>query len=92
MNITSLSFLFFIGIAAIIYYLVPLKARWIVLLASNLYFLYNSNGWIMNVIWLGCALVTYGAAVIIKKYRESKVVVSKKACIFSCGSVYKHCF
>lgn len=83
MNITSLSFLFFIGIAAIIYYLVPLKARWIVLLASNLYFLYNSNSWIMNVIWLGCALVTYGAAVIIKKYRESKVVVSKITCILS---------
>lgn len=72
MNITEFSFFIFVGIAVLLYYLIPIKARWVVLLSANLYFLYNSNSWVLNGIWLGCALVTYGATVAIGSIREKK--------------------
>ena len=72
MNITSLSFFIFVGVAALLYYVVPVKARWVVIMTANLYFLYNSNSWLLNGIWLGCALVTYGATVAVGNIREKK--------------------
>lgn len=72
MNITSIVFFGFVTIIALLYYLFPLKYRWIVVLGANLYFLYSSNSWILNAIWLFGALLTFGAAKFIGNNLETK--------------------
>ncbi len=71
MNITAFVFFVFIGIVALLYYIVPKKARWIVLLAANIYFLSQANDLLMNGFWLLCALVTYVGARLVEGNRET---------------------
>lgn len=72
MNIASFVFFLFIGVTAILYYLVPLRMRWVVLLGANLYFLQQANSPWMNVIWLLGALITYLGARFTTTLREKR--------------------
>lgn len=61
MSYTSFIYLIFLAIVCLVYYIFPLKARWIVLLAANIIF-YAASGW-DNLLYLFCAiLVSYYSA------------------------------
>ena len=61
MIFTSLNFILFLSVCLIVYYILPLKARWIVLLAGSIFF-YVCSGWEMLIFVIATALVSYGAA------------------------------
>lgn len=76
MNITSFSFFIFIGAAVLLYYVLPKKYRFVAILAANIYFLIQSNSIWMNLVWLLCAVITYGGACLIEKNTEKNPKVS----------------
>jgi alginate O-acetyltransferase complex protein AlgI len=61
MIFTSLNFILFLSVCLIVYYILPLKARWILLLAGSIFF-YVCSGWEMLIFVIATALVSYGAA------------------------------
>ncbi len=61
MSITSLVFLLFIFLICAIYYLIPQKGQWIVLLIASLFFYIYSSSWAILFVLLTAAVI-YGAA------------------------------
>lgn len=66
MNFVSLSFLVGVFITFLLYYLAPLRFRYLVLLAASLAF-YSRGGWIALLIVFGTAVVSYVGAILIER-------------------------
>lgn len=64
MNFISLAFLAFLALTAAVYFLVPLRGRWIVLAAASALF-YLWAGWESFLFLLAVVAATYGAGVLI---------------------------
>ncbi len=73
MNLTSFVFLAFCFITLIIYFIVPKKIQWIILLLSSLVFLFYDNFSLFTVFQaLLILLVSYFGGRLIEKYRDTK--------------------
>lgn len=72
MNLTSFSFFIMIACTVCIYYILPLKYRYIALLIANIYFISQADSILTAVFMLIPALTTYLGATYIGKNRESK--------------------
>lgn len=70
MNFNSLQFLVFLAVVLLLYWVLPHKARWALLLIASYYFYMSWNAWLVFLI-LGTTLVSYGAGILISK-TESK--------------------
>ena len=70
MDIVSLEFTFLWLIAAVVYYIFPLKHRWLVLLASSVYF-YVKSGLIGTAVMYSAALVVWLVALLLDKKTEA---------------------
>ena len=69
MSITSLAFFAFLAVSLILYYIVPKKAQWIILLAGSLFFFaYASKLLILYMI--GTTVLIYGGALFIQKFND----------------------
>ncbi len=66
MNYTSLAFFLFLGAAVTLYYLVPLTARWYVLLTASLFF-YAAAGLEFLPFILCSSLLAWGAGLLLEK-------------------------
>lgn len=58
MSITSLVFVIFVAIAGVVYYLVPKKMQWIVLLVASLFF-YAISSTILTLFIIASTLLIY---------------------------------
>ena len=58
MSITSLVFVIFVAIAGVVYYLVPKKMQWIVLLVASLFF-YAISSTILTLFMIASTLLIY---------------------------------
>ncbi len=80
MSLTSLTFLEFCILALIIYFIVPKKIRWIVLLASSVTFLFWNNLSVYTVIQAIIVLLSaYIFGILIDKYHDTRK--SKVFCV-----------
>ena len=70
MELTSLYFIAFVLLSCLIYYVVPKKAQWVVLLASSLVFFVFSSG-ILTVYMLATTLIIYLGALWINKKADA---------------------
>ncbi len=69
MEITSLVFLAFVGITCLIYYVIPKKFQWCVLLAASLVFFVSSSA-LLTVYMLATTGIVYAGARIIQKNKD----------------------
>ena len=77
MDIVSIDFAVLWIITAIVYFVFPLKHRWLVLLASSIFF-YVKSGLIGTSVMLGaCLVVWYVALKLDKKIEENKLYLSE---------------
>ena len=74
MSILSLEFLAFAAAVMILYYLLPLKIRWMVLLAGSAVFVVLS-GWYSAAHLTGAAAVMWGGGLLLKK-RKSRILLA----------------
>ena len=73
MNLISLSFLIFCLITIFIYFLIPKKLQWIVLLISSTIFLFYNNFTVNTLIQAGIVLLTsYFFGILLDKYKNTK--------------------
>lgn len=72
MTIISFSFLVFLFLSVIVYYIFPKKYRWIILLISSLIFFLSSCS--LNLIYylFSGIVMTYAGAILINKFEENK--------------------
>ena len=86
MSITSFTFMLFVGVSLCIYFVMPAKWQWVVLLVDNLIF-YFFNATPYTFIYLGVGIVsTYMAALFFEKMdikmqnlaKEEKAIFEKK--------------
>lgn len=69
MSLTSLVFFAFLGVSLILYYIIPKKAQWVILLAVSLFFFaYSSKLLILYMI--ATTLLIYVGALFIQKYND----------------------
>ena len=72
MNFNSLEFLIFLPVVAGLYWLLPHKFRWVLLLAASLFFYMSWNVWL--IILIGITTVTaYVAAIAVSRAKSVKV-------------------
>ncbi len=71
MSLTSFSFLITLLAAVLLYYLLPMKVRFIAPLLANAYFLYRCDSHRKLCVWLFTAAFTYASAILIRKAKES---------------------
>lgn len=74
MTFTTTEFAIFMAITFCIYYIVPKKLQWIVLLLANAYFYYQA-GLPAMLFLVGTILLTYGAGLLIEKTGQKKIVI-----------------
>lgn len=72
MNFNSLQFLIFLPAVLLLYWLLPHKLRWILLLVASYYFYMSWNAWLVFAI-LGTTLVSYGAGILIERAQNVKI-------------------
>ena len=72
MTFNSLAFLIFLPIVIILYFLVPHKFRWLVLLVASYYAYMSWNPWLVFLI-LATTVVSYLASLLIPKVGNRKV-------------------
>lgn len=73
MALTSISFLIFAVVTIVLFYLVPRKIQWLVLLISSLFLLfYNALNWANVISVLIIFLTSYFTALLITKYENKK--------------------
>lgn len=70
MSFTSIGFLIFLGIVILVYYLVPKKVQWCVLLAAS-YGFYLIGGWEQVFFLIGATAIGYFAARFMQKRRDA---------------------
>ena len=66
MNFNSLHFLIFLIVVLLLYWLLPHRMRWALLLVASYYFYMSWNVWLVFLI-LGTTIVSYGAGILISK-------------------------
>ena len=69
MNFNSLEFLIFLVVVLLLYWLIPHKFRWVILLVASLYFYMSWNPPLVFLM-LGTMIVSYGAALAISKTKK----------------------
>lgn len=69
MNLTSLVFFVFLGVSLILYYIIPKKAQWIILLVSSLFFFVYSSG-LLTLYMIATTLLIYVGALFIQKIKD----------------------
>ncbi len=79
MVITSVKFLIFVAISLIVYFKLPTKYQWVLLLADSLFFYFINTRTITFLYLVAAVLVTYGAALSFEKIEDSG---KKKAVLF----------
>jgi len=82
MNLVSLSCLCFATITVLLYFIIPQKHRWLVLLAANVFF-YITYGPVYIVFLILCAAISWIFAIILEKtfphrHRSLKALKQKK--------------
>lgn len=85
MSLVSINFFILVAASVIIYYAVPIKNRWIVLLLSGIVFIVGANDIKMVIVMVTEILVTYLAAVLLIKYKENRHL---SQCILTIGMVF----
>lgn len=70
MSITSFNFYLLLTVAILIYYLFPLKIRWIGLFVINTLFLFSLNGYYEAFVAIIIVIWTYLGTLLISKYRD----------------------
>lgn len=76
MSILTLEFALFFAITAIIYFIVPGKFQWIVLLLSGIYYLYCSCPSYQRAVFLVFVIVNYIVSVLISKSKKRSVYIA----------------
>ena len=72
MVLTTLTFLVFVLITLLIYFVIPKKYKWLVLLVSSIYFLFYNNFSFKIVLYILIILLTsYLGGLLISKYKDS---------------------
>ncbi|MCD8295362.1 MAG: MBOAT family protein [Clostridia bacterium] len=69
MSFNSLEFLIFLPIVVILYWIIPYKFRWILLLIASYYFYMSWNAWFVFLI-AGTTLVSYLAAIFMERTQK----------------------
>lgn len=72
MGITSIDYFIFLIISLIIYYLIPLKYRWLCLVAYSAFFFLNESNLWTGLFLLICIVITYIITLIMSGDREDK--------------------
>lgn len=72
MNFNSLQFLIFLPVVLLLYWLLPHKLRWALLLIASYYFYMSWNAWLVFAI-LGTTLISYVAGILIERAQNVKV-------------------
>ena len=71
MTLTSFTFLCFLLAVGLVYYILPGRCQWMVLLIASIAFYYSSGGWAVLAFLLYGIFITYlGALVLERSYRE----------------------
>ena len=78
MTFNSIQFLIFFPIVSILYYALPHRFRWMMLLAASYYFYMSWNPSLVVLILFTTA-VSYGAALLLEKYQDHQKI--RKACL-----------
>lgn len=84
MSLVSISFFLLVALAVILYYLVPMKYRWMILMLSSVFFIVSVNDLQMTAVMAVTVLFTYLSAILLEKYKE-KGRISR--CILAVGIV-----
>ena len=71
MNFNSLQFLIFLAVVLVLYWVLPHKVRWVLLLIASYYFYMSWNVWYVFLI-VGTTLISYGAALAISKTENKR--------------------
>lgn len=69
MSIVSLSFFLFVASVVLLYYLIPLKYRWVVLLLASYVFYWLNSKWLLLVM-LGTTLITFFAGLWMQRVKD----------------------
>lgn len=72
MSINSLAFLAMVVVAALLYYVVPVKFRFIVILAANGYFLYRTDSVWELAVWLFTSVLAYFVGLLVDRFKEKE--------------------
>lgn len=59
MSFTDVAFFVFVGLTVLLYFVVPARVRWVVLLAASLTFYWINSGWLLLIL-LATVAVTFG--------------------------------
>jgi len=76
MNLTSVGFLAFVGVAVVLYYIIPLRFRWLALLGASICFIVSENGIKLSLVMGLTVLATYGAGLILERKKSKEVLIS----------------
>lgn len=66
MNFNSLQFLIFLPVVLLLYWLLPHRLRWVLLLLASYYFYMSWNAWLVFAI-LGTTIISYLSAILIER-------------------------
>ena len=77
MEITSLVFLAFVGLSCLIYYVVPKKIQWCVILFASLLF-YISSSALLTIYMLATTGIVYAGAKVIQKNKDLFAIKKKE--------------
>lgn len=69
MNFNSLHFFIFLAVVLLLYWILPHKVRWVLLLAASYYFYMSWNPWLVFLI-LGTTVASYGAAIAVSRTQK----------------------
>lgn len=78
MTFNSIEFLIFFPVVTILFFLLPHRFRWMMLLAASYYFYMSWNPSLVFLI-LFTTVISYGAALVLEKYWDNKK--ARKACL-----------
>ncbi len=79
MTFNSFQFLIFFPIVTLLYYLVPFRYRWALLLVASYYFYMSWNPTLVFLI-LFTTVVSYAAGILLEKYEDKKI---RKTCLIA---------
>lgn len=89
MSVSSFQFLVFIGVVAVIYYILPLKYRWLAVLIGNIYFVYQNNGERAELAMITLILVAWLFGILTQRIKSAntKRWICVAAMVVECGTL-----
>ena len=76
MTYMSITFYLFVTALLLLYYIIPLKCRWLVLLAGSIFFYWRALGtWTGLLVILGTIAIVYGAGLLLERARKKILLV-----------------